>query len=281
MTYLARIQTCNNARFDSLIPWTINDTRYGWISQDNARHLEAFPDVFQVSNDQVVLNPALTDYHQRTDAVNGVATALHQQGVIDTWVGEAYPVMLGFGQAAIMEVERAAATFLGIKSVGIHINGLVKKQDGIYVWAGRRTHKKPFWPGKLDQMVAGGQPIGIGLMENLIKESQEEASVPSELAQQAEAVGEIHYVYQYWRGVEDSTIFVYDMWLPESFEPVNTDGEVEGFELLSLQEVAEITEHTDDFKDNCNLVNIDLLLRNGVIDEQHPEYEVVRRGLYL
>ncbi|MGB0848937.1 MAG: DUF4743 domain-containing protein [Thiolinea sp.] len=279
MTYHARIQACNNANFDDLLPWLIDGVRYGWISRENARHLQAFPDIFRVGENKVTLNPMLTGYQQRTAMINDVMLALYQQGVIDTWVGEAYPVTLGFEQPAVLEVERAAATFLGIRSVGIHINGLVQKQDGIHVWAGRRTHKKPFWPGKLDQMVAGGQPVGIGLMENLIKESQEEASIPAEIAQQATAVSQINYVYQYWRGVEDSTIFVYDMWLPESFEPVNTDGEVEGFELLTLQEVAEITEQTDDFKDNCNLVNIDLLLRLGAINSQHPEYDLIQENL--
>ena len=33
---------------------------------------------------------------------------------------------------------------------------------------------KPNWPGKLDHIVAGGQPYGISVMENVIKECEEE-----------------------------------------------------------------------------------------------------------
>ena len=59
--------------------------------------------------------------------------------------------------------------------------GLVKKSDGIYIWIARRTKDKPFWPGKLDQMVAGGQPAKISLFENVVKESAEEANIPEKL----------------------------------------------------------------------------------------------------
>jgi hypothetical protein len=40
-----------------------------------------------------------------------------------------------------------------------------------------------------------------------------------------------------------------------------------------------MTETTDDFKDNCNLVNIDLLLRMGLITPQHPEYSAIHAAL--
>ena len=47
------------------------------------------------------------------------------------------------------------------------------------MWIGRRARDKPTFPGMLDNFVAGGQPIGIGLMDNLIKEAAEEAGVPA------------------------------------------------------------------------------------------------------
>ena len=50
---------------------------------------------------------------------------------------------------------------------------------------------------------------------------------------------------------------------------------------MSLQAMANIVETSDQFKDNCNLVNIDLLLRQGVIDQSHPEYQAITDTLYL
>lgn len=280
MSYLDRIRTCNN--FDPTVyrSWHINGETFGRIQSDFARHLANWPEIFHVTDTHVILNPSLQGYAERTAAVAPVFRHLYETGVIDTWVDEAFPVTQGFGEQAALEIERAAANFLGIKTFGVHLNGLVRKADGIHVWVGTRSLDKPFWPGQLDQMVAGGQPVGIGLLENVIKEAQEEANVPAQLAQQAQAVGSISYQQASWRGLDNSTIYVYDLWLPEDFVPENTDGEVIRFELMPLAEIARLTEMTTDFKDNCNLVNIDLLLRMGLIDRQHPEHAAILQALY-
>lgn len=82
------------------------------------------------------------------------------------------------------------------------------------------------------------------------------------------------------RGLDISTIFLYDLWLPEDFEPENTDGEVESFALIPLGEVARLSDETTLFKDNCNLVNVDLLIRSGVITAEHPDFGEMERLLY-
>ncbi len=280
MSYLERIHLCNNFEATDYRRLQINQKTYGYIQPSFAEHLAQWSDVFTVNDQQVALNPTLTDYATRTAVVAPILRQLYERGIIDTWVAEAYPITHAFGGYAELEIERAATNFMGVKTFGIHVNGLVRKPDGIHVWTGTRSLDKPFWPGKLDQMVAGGQPVGLGLLENVIKEAQEEANIPQALAAQAQAVGTISYQQQGWRGLDNSTIYVYDLWLPEDFIPENTDGEVIGFQLLPIQEVARLTEHTDEFKDNCNLVNIDLLLRTGVINEQHPDYAAIRHHLY-
>ena len=280
MSYLERIHACNNVSPERYRPLLINDTTYGQVQPGFANHLREWPEVFCVTENTVTLNPKLNNYASRTETVAPVLHTLYQQGVIDTWVEEAYPVTLSFKGHTVMEVERAATPFLGIKTFGIHVNGLVRKADGIQVWIGTRTLSKPFWPGKLDQMVAGGQPVGMGLLENVIKEAEEEAGIPGTLACQAQFVGTVSYRQQGWRGLDNSTIYIYDLWLPEHFLPENTDGEVTGFELMPLAKLAHLTETTDAFKDNCNLVNIDLLLRLGWLNEHHPDYTVLRESLY-
>lgn len=279
MSYLDRLHTCNNFDPSRYHAFTVGGQVYGQVRPAFAEQLTRW-DAFQAGEEQIALHPELEGYTQRSQAVAPVFWAFHQQGVIDTWVDEAYPVTHTFGGEAALEVERAATSFLGVKTFGVHVNGLVRKRDGIYVWVGTRSLDKPFWPGKLDQMVAGGQPVGLGLLENVIKEAQEEASVPPELAATAQYVGAVSYRQETWRGLDNSTLFLYDLWLPEDFVPRNMDGEVLQFELLPLQEIARITEHTDDFKDNCNLVNMDLLVRMGLISPQHPDYAAILHGLY-
>lgn len=280
MAYLESIRLCNNAQLADYRAWRIDGSIYGWISPNFAAHLLAYPEIFQEEGEEITLSSALQTPQQRTQALNPIIWDLHQQGIIDTWVGERYPVTLAYQQPAVLEVERAAASYLGIKSFGVHVNGLVEKADGIYVWVGTRTLRKPFWPGKLDQMVAGGLPVGISLVDNLVKEAQEEADIPAELARTAKFVSTIHYRQSLSRGLENSSLFIYDLWLPEDFQPENTDGEVEQFQLISLAELAALTAQVTAFKDNCNLVNIDLLLRYGFITKTDPDYAAIRQTLY-
>ena len=279
-SYLDRINACNNFEATHYLALLIAGKVYGQVQPDFAQHLAHWPEVFTVTATTVTLNPELVDYTSRTAAVAPVFRALHQQGVIDSWVAEAYPITHSFGGYAELEIERAATNFMGVKTFGIHVNGLVQTANGVEVWVATRSLDKPFWPGKLDQMVAGGQPVGLGLLENVIKESQEEANIPVELAQQAQAVGTIPYRQQGWRGLDNSTIYVYDLWLPEDFVPENTDGEVIAFERMPLADIARLTETTEAFKDNCNLVNIDLLLRMGEITPQHPQHAAILKILY-
>ncbi len=53
---------------------------------------------------------------------------------------------------------------------GVHINGYVTLPDGSReLWVARRSRSKPTWPGKLDHIVAGGQPHGLRWAARLLK----------------------------------------------------------------------------------------------------------------
>lgn len=280
MSYLRRIRYCHQAEMGRYRPFYIEQTCLGWVPPSFVEALKNWPDIFQIEDTKIVLNSALNSYDERSLVVAPIFRQLYEEGVIDTWVGEPYPVTLNYEEAAYMEVERSATLYLGLKTYGIHMNGLVRKNSDVYVWVSVRSHDKPFSPGKLDQMVAGGQPVGISIMDNLIKEAAEEAAIPADITRQAEYCGRLSYRMDTKRGLEESTLYNFDLWLPEDFIPVNTDGEVDSFELIKLTELAELTEKTEKFKANCNLVNIDLLLRQGLIDKNHADYATIRAELY-
>lgn len=280
MSYLQRIQVCHNYDPSGFLKFVVGDEVMGLTSPTFAENLLQWSDVFQHEDDVLRLNPALDNFDNRTEAVAPIMEKLHQDGVIDTWVDEPYAVSHRFDEQPRMAVERAAASFLGIRSYGIHINGLVQKAEGIHIWIAVRARDKRLWPGKLDQMVAGGQGIGIGLMENVIKESAEEANIPEDIASKAVEKSAIHYAAKSSRGIRLDTLFNYDLWLPEDFVPENTDGEVDEFILMPLEEMAQITDTSEDFKSNCNLVNVDLLIRAGLIDQSHQDFEQITQLLY-
>lgn len=57
------------------------------------------------------------------------------------------------------------------------------------------------------------------------------------------------------------------------------DGEVESFELMDIEKVKDIISSTDDFKDNCNLVIIDFMVRHGLLQPESPGYLDIVSGL--
>ena len=70
-------------------------------------------------------------------------------------------------------------------------------------------------------------------MENVVKECQEEAGIPEELAKHAKPAGAVSYAYLEDEGLKQDVLFVYDLLLPEDFVPQPNDGEVR-VEHLSL-----------------------------------------------
>jgi thiamine pyrophosphokinase len=153
----------------------------------------------------------------------------------------------------------------------------------VHLWVAVRAADKAVDPGKLDHIVAGGIPAGLGPDETLVKEAEEEASIPGTLAATARKVATISYVMA-WdaprqaRGMRRDTLHVYDLALPADFVPRPNDDEVQRFELWPIARVAEAVRDTDRFKFNVNLVLIELFLRLGIIPPG-AEAELLRAGL--
>ena len=53
----------------------------------------------------------------------------------------------------------------------------------------------------------------------MVKECEEEASIPRELAQRATPVGAVSYASEQAEGLKRDVLFCYDLELPNSFEP--------------------------------------------------------------
>lgn len=157
----------------------------------------------------------------------------------------------------------------------------------------RRSKTKSKYPLFLDHIVAGGQPSGLGLMENVIKECMEEAGITEDLTVQGiQSVGAVSYetfepsdtstddsMYSYDGVVSRAVLFCYDLELPSDFVPKIVDGEVEEFFTWDMNQLLLSTkvDYSDPLKPNCYLVVIDFLLRQGIISPEIRGYlDIVR-----
>ena len=89
-------------------------------------------------------------------------------------------------------------------------------------------------------MVGGGLAAGMTVAETVVKEAMEEANVPEALAATAIPAGSVSFFHRSGRGLFPNTEFVFDLELPESFQPGNNDGEVSGFELTPVKDIVGI-----------------------------------------
>ncbi len=250
------MHACNNVKLPGQrIPFLIGECAVGWVTAQFARELATMSAV-RHTVDRVTLTDA--------EALPGIAHALSERGMY-RFRGEAFDVRATPDGAVLARIDRGALPSFGIQAVGIHVNGLVRRGDGLHMWVARRARDKLLDPGKLDHIVAGGVPAGLGPVETLVKEAAEEASITPKLASAAVQVGLIGYAMERPEGLRRDWLYCYDLLLPDDFTPQAADGEVEAFELWPIAQVVTTVRDTDDFKFNVNLVLIDLFIRLGVI----------------
>ena len=241
---LRHLAACNNARLPGRrAPFHADGQAVGWLLPDAA---------------------AIVGTDIAADALPAAGRALADAGLC-RWRGEAFDVRAAPGGPVLGTIDRGALPALGLEAVGVHLNGLVRRADGWHVWVGRRAMDKKLDPGKLDNMVGGGVPAGLGPDETLAKEAGEEAGLAAGLVGQAIHRGVIAYVMERPEGLRRDRLHCYDLLLPEHAVPRPVDGEVDGFELWPIARALAAVRDTDDFKFNVSLVLIDLFLRLGLV----------------
>lgn len=286
MSFLERVTACQQWDPADYRPFVVAGQAVGRIDEGFASLLADHAPTFAVSDRAVELDPALGDFESRSAAVAAVLEKLREAGEVPGWRDEPYPVVRTWGDPPLLQVERASVPRFGVRGFGVHLNGIVEgsgseSPEDLEMWVGRRALTKPTGPGKLDHIAAGGQPHGIGIQENMIKECEEEAAIPRALAERLQPVGIVSYRCARAEGLRDDVLFCFDLALPSDFEPRNTDGEVDAFYRWPITEVMRVIRETEDFKFNCALVVIDFLVRRGIMQPDDPEYSAILQGLRL
>jgi 8-oxo-dGTP pyrophosphatase MutT (NUDIX family) len=197
-------------------------------------------------------------------ALAGIASRFAREGLFRDR-NEMFDVRAMDDGAVLARIDRGALPAFGIEAHGVHLNGLVRRTDGLHLWVARRGADRPLDPGKLDHLVAGGIGAGMDALTTLEKEAGEEAGLAPEMARQAVPVSSLAYAMERDEGLRRDRLFCFDLELPESFVPRPVDGEAAGFELWPIGQVLERVRTTDDFKFNVNLALIDLFLRHGLL----------------
>ena len=262
---------------NQLIGYVPNDVINSLLSLKESNTLFKYSNNKLVFNDEIITNSKLQHY---SELFNNVNKQLHSQNIIKgKWNNELLPISNSYyDQEPLLLVERVCYPYYGIKAYGVHVNGYICENNNndrpSHLWIGKRSSTKSTYPSLLDHIVAGGQPHGLSLLDNVIKECDEEANIDKDLV--LSSIKSSGYVSYQYMGASDNLkrdiLFCYDLKLPLDFVPVPKDNEVESFRLLPVHEILETILNTNAFKPNVNLVIIDFFIRHGIISNMSYDY---------
>jgi len=277
-SFLRHFKACNERDMEKFAPFYVGAQQLGWIKKKIAALLPEEMEFFSPHKGGLALTPQRDNFAARSEALAQAAKWISEKRERKLRK-EMYPVLEKWGDTPLAQLDRAAVPWFGLKGCGVHVNGYVRKKNAVHLWVGERAKDREVSPGKYDNLIGGGQPIGLTLEENLAKEAKEEAGLGPDYVKQMKPVGSISYMLEKQGGLRNDELFVYDLELPPDCTPRNTDGEVEKFTLMPLDEVAAIIRDTDCFKFNCNVVIVDFLMRHGFFKPQDAEYAGIKTAL--
>ncbi|KUI55175.1 hypothetical protein VP1G_02546 [Cytospora mali] len=209
--------------------------------------------------------------------------------ILKGWRNEMWPIY-GRNGDILFSMERAAVALFGCMRYGIHLIAYVQcstAPHGIKMWVPKRSQIKTSWPGMLDNTVAGGLTTRETPFDCVMREADEEASLPQHLVRDhAKLAGLVKYIYMVdtRTGGEEGYVYpecqwVYDLELPDDVIPEPNDGEVESFMLCTVDEVKEQLA-TGRWKPNCAVITLDFFVRMGILTRKNePYFDDIERRL--
>jgi 8-oxo-dGTP pyrophosphatase MutT (NUDIX family) len=296
LSNLDLVRACDNCPYDDFPEplYTLHlpqDSRpHGYLLESNIRKLPPSKD-FHVNHTArtLTLDPVDT-----STPLSESCTAAFQR-VVDTAIendifvkihgqhSEPFPIL---GARYRVQIERFAADLYGITARGAHLTVYTMTEDGMRIWVPRRSPDMFTYPNKLDSTVAGGVAAGETPMENLLREAQEEASLPSDMVRKGvKGAGVLTYMSYEPEGVDGreaaivpDVVFCYDLEVDADVKPVPEDGEVKEFYLMSVEEVQGALGRGE-FKTNSAVVMLDFLVRHSYITAENEEdyVEILQR----
>lgn len=211
----------------------IDDQPVGWLNAASAEQLATIADARASLHGSTLFLRAGEQHDDRSLILQTWMQQLHAAGTVQNWRDEAMTLQLA-GQP-FFSIERAAFRTLGLHTQSVHMNGWVATPEGMQLWVAERSHHKFVDPGKLDNLVGGGQAAGETPVQALAREAWEEAGLIFHRIPRPS--GYLHIQRHIPEGIQDETIAVHDCFLPIYFTAVNQDGEVAHAGTMPLDDV--------------------------------------------
>ena len=214
------------------------------------------------------------DFGWLTRLVYDTLHAEYEKGnssIIPKWSNEMFPVYSSTGEY-VMDMAAPGVDLFGIVSYAVHLIAYTNTKAGLRYWLPRRAVKMTY-PGMLDNTVGGSLSSGEKAIDCIAREACEEASLPKEFTRQnVKTCGTLSYQMTQTDdgrpGCQHQVQILYEMEVPENIVLRIFDGEVQEFQLKSIEEVQEALT-SGEFKLNCAMTWMAYLIRHGFVNSEN------------
>ena len=158
MSLRDRVMVNRPGGLDALVPFLVEGRCMGRMDPAFAAKLREFERLFVRVEDGIELSPSLRTPAQRSEAMRELVAALAERGDLPPLRNELYPLVRHWGEEPLLLIERSAAQRFGIRTFGVHVNGIVQGVEGLSIWAARRsTRRRRFRASSISSLPAGSR----------------------------------------------------------------------------------------------------------------------------
>jgi 8-oxo-dGTP pyrophosphatase MutT (NUDIX family) len=216
-----------------------------------------------------------THAESRTKAMNDtLRTNFEGKRVVRKWFNENFAITTPSGEH-VLDMDGGGVDLFGVVTRGVHLTGFTRTEHGLKYYVPRRSYTKTTFPGLLDNFVAGNLGSLEAPIDGMVREVFEETGIPESYTREhIVPCGTLTYQMTVTNdgrpGCQHHSQYVYEMELLEGVVPQQHDGEVESFELMSLEEV-QAALMRGEFTPNRTLTYIAHFVRHGIVNAENEE----------
>jgi isopentenyldiphosphate isomerase len=222
------------------LPWSGDGHALGWVSPERAEHMVLHLPGCTLRDGQLDWHAGAAHALQRSHVLQNFLKTQADRGHLQGWRDEFFNFWLkpnvppSAHDTPWLCVERAGFRHLGLMSHAVHINGFCGNGK---LWCARRSSTKATDPGLWDNLTAGGLTAGEEAIHAVRRELAEEAGWHWSPRQNLNWAGAVRTRRTEPEGWHDEVLLVYNLDVPDAFQPTNQDGEVQEFACWDPEQV--------------------------------------------